>query len=180
MYCFLQQQQQYLLFIVLSWASGMAVLLEDPQSFWSGAKDVSLSGCSSPVFCISRLPLPLSLSSRVMVVVATTGMEIVFYHHQQRQHGLYQDHCQNHVSCQDHYQHHVLPLFPSAHPSPLCISHTSFSSLYCLHTFPLFIHLYVHGDEGMLLAETRSDATVLLSVCNDCHSHCCCRIAFRL
>ena len=67
-------------------------------------------------------------------------------------------------SYQDHYQRHVLPLSPSARPFPLCVSHASFPSLHCLHTFPLFIRLYVHGDEGMLLADPRSH----------CHSAFCC------
>ena len=61
---------------VVSWASGMAVLLADPQSSWLGAKETGLlSGCSSPVVCISLLSL--SLSARVLVGVAAdaaTGM----------------------------------------------------------------------------------------------------------
>ena len=72
----------------------------------------------------SRSPLSARSSTRVLVVVAmdiATGMEIVFYRHQQRQHIHSQHHCQHHVRYQRHCKHHVIP--------PLSIVHTFFPSL---------------------------------------------------
>ena len=63
--------------------------------------------------------------------------------------------------------------FSTPHPSslyictsaPICISHNSFPSLHCLHTFHLFVRLYVHGDGGMLLADPRSQCPSAFCCC---------------
>ena len=92
MCCFLLQQQQYLLFIVLSWASNTAVLLEDSQSSWLGAKEVlGLSGCSSSVSCISQLPL--SLSTRLLWIPRQGGQasNMVWSHGGHVPHGPFRD-----------------------------------------------------------------------------------------
>ena len=67
-------------------------------------------------------------------------------------------------------------LSQSARPAPLCITHTSFSSL---HTFPLFIcRAYVYGDEGMLLANSHSSG---LHCCNcSCLGHSCLSLSSML